>query len=76
MPKHLSFSIVGAPGAQQVLLIGTIDSNMATLFRKTLDADPSIRTVMVDSYGGNIDSAMDMATLIWRPRLGILLNDD
>lgn len=72
--NQLPYSVVGAPGGQQVLLIGAIDESMSKAFREILAADPGIRTVMVDSYGGNIESAMDIAALIRQRKLRLVVD--
>jgi hypothetical protein len=72
--RNLSFSLVVAPGTQQVLLIGTIDSKMAASLQQLLAKDPAIHTVMVDLYGGNIESAMDISEVIRQRKLRLIVD--
>lgn len=73
--RNLSFSLTMlAPGSRQVALIGTIDAAMAEQFKAAVAADGHIETVVVDSYGGNIASAMDIADLIHQRRMHVVVD--
>jgi hypothetical protein len=71
----MNFSFVGEyPGSGKLVLMGTIDAAMASYFKLALAADPAIRTVLIDSYGGDIDSAMDMAALMRERKLRLVVD--
>jgi len=68
-------SIVGlSPGTGKITLIGTIDANMAAEFKKALAADSHIDTLVIDSYGGHSESAMDMADLLRQRKMHMVVD--
>ncbi len=72
--RNLSFSLtVLDAGARQVTLIGTIDAAMAEQFKAAV-ADGHVVTVVVDSYGGDIASAMDIVDLIRQRGMHVLVD--
>lgn len=73
--KSLSFSLtVLSAGARHVTLIGTIDDAMAEQFKAAVAADSHVDTVVVDSYGGNIASALDIADVIRKRNMHIVVD--
>ncbi|GJJ00658.1 hypothetical protein RugamoR64_11960 [Duganella rhizosphaerae] len=73
--KNLSFSLtVLSAGARHVTLIGTIDDAMAEQFKAAVAADSHVDTVVVDSYGGNIASALDIADVIRKRNMHIVVD--
>jgi len=73
--RHLSFSlVVRPPGTRHILLAGRIDANMAAMLQQAQAHDPQIDAVMIDSYGGNINSAMEIAALIRQRKLHLIVD--
>ncbi|MEG0882147.1 MAG: hypothetical protein RSH52_12860 [Janthinobacterium sp.] len=72
--RHLSISLVGLePESMELVLIGTIDVGMAQSVKEYTERYP-IRAVVVDSYGGNIDSAMDIAAILRAKKLDLIVD--
>jgi ATP-dependent protease ClpP protease subunit len=61
-------------GSGYILLIGVIDTGTVAYVRKALEADPHIDTLLVDSYGGDIDSAMDIAAILHQRKMRLVVD--
>ena len=72
--RHLNISLVGIEqDSMELVLIGTIDARMAQAVKDYADRYP-LRAVVVDSYGGNIDSAMDIAAILRAKKLDLIVD--
>ena len=72
--RHLNISLTGIEQeSMELVLIGTIDVNMAQAVKELTGRFP-IRAVVVDSYGGNIDSAMDIAAILRAKKLDLIVD--
>lgn len=72
--RHLNISLVGLEQeSMELVLIGTIDAGMAQVVKEHTERYP-IRAVVVDSYGGNIDSAMDIAVILRAKKLDLIVD--
>lgn len=72
--RHLNISLTGIEQeSMELVLIGTIDVNMAQAVKELTGRYP-IRAVVVDSYGGNIDSAMDIAAILRAKKLDLIVD--
>ena len=72
--RHLNMSITGVEQeSMELVLTGTIDAGMAQAV-KDLSGRYPIRAVVVDSYGGNIDSAMDIAAILRAKKLDLIVD--
>ena len=72
--RHLNISLVGLEQeSMELVLIGTIDAGMAQAVKEHTERYP-IRAVVVDSYGGNIDSAMDIAAILRAKKLDLIVD--
>ena len=73
--KNMLFSLViEQPAQHTVTVVGTIDAKMGGMFKQALAAYPQIDTVRIDSYGGNIEVAMDMAGLIRQRKMRMVVD--
>lgn len=61
-------------GSKEITLIGSIDTAMATKFQAALAENNNIDTLVIDSYGGDIDAAMDIAELIGRRKMHMVVD--
>lgn len=71
---HLFASIVAYSGDGKLILVGPINEATPGLVREALDANKDIKVVLVDSPGGNLESAMGIAALIRKRRLDIVVD--
>lgn len=72
--RHLNISLTDIEQeSMELVLIGTIDVNMAQAVKELTGRYP-IRAVVVDSYGGNIDSAMDIAAILRAKKLDLIVD--
>lgn len=72
--RHLNISLIGLEQeSMELVLIGTIDAGMAQVVKEHTERYP-IRAVVVDSYGGNIDSAMDIAAILRAKKLDLIVD--
>lgn len=72
--RHLNISLTGVEQASmELVLMGTIDVGMAQAVKDYTERYP-IRAVVVDSYGGNIDSAMDIAAILRAKKLDLIVD--
>lgn len=73
--KNLSVSVIlAAPGSGKITLIGTIDAHMAAEFKKAVAADRLLDTLLIDSYGGENQSAMDMADVLRQRKMNMVVD--
>lgn len=66
--------VIEQPAQHTVTVVGTIDSNMGGMFSQALANYPQIDTVQIDSYGGNIEVAMNMAGLIRQRKMRMVVD--
>lgn len=69
-----SDSTVIGEGRHTVYLIGLITPSLARDFKEMTDHGPAIDTVIVDSQGGDMSSALDIANLIYRRKFNIVVD--
>lgn len=58
----------------QITLIGQINPGTTETFRKILDKEKNIKVVFIDSPGGFVDSAIEIATIIRKRQLDLVVD--
>lgn len=61
-------------GKHTIYIIGEITPGLALAFKDAADQAPAVDTVIVDSPGGDMSSAIDIANLIYRRKLNIVID--
>lgn len=59
---------------QEIILIGEITPTVAMAFKKGILADRQIKLVRIDSLGGDLESALEIATVIKSHRLNLIVD--
>ena len=67
-------SAIISDGRYTIYLIGAITPALARDFKEATEHGPLIDTVIVDSQGGDMSSALDIANLIYRRKLNIVVD--
>lgn len=59
---------------KQIILVGEINATLATTFKKAVLEDREITSVVIDSQGGDVDSALDIAMVMKKHKLNLVVD--
>lgn len=67
--------IIGPGGSpNELVMMGRISDSFAGAFKKALSANPAINTLIIDSQGGDMSAALDMAAILRERRMRLVVD--